>query len=452
MTANGGTVPKPTPLAGSASTGGRAATASRPRRGRNRFTGVRFTGRPALYLLASLTVSLLAASGAPTPLYAIYQQRWGFTPVTTTVIFGAYAIAVLVSLLFLGKLSDHVGRRPVLLAALAIQVVSLLVFVSATGTGDLLAARVIQGVSTGAAIAAIGAGMVDVDRERGTLLNALVPGLGTGTGALASALAVRYLPAPTTLIYLILLGVIAVQAAGVALMRETVTRAPGALASLKPEIAVPRSQPAALFAAAAVVFAVWSMAGLNGALGPALVRALTGSPSIVLGGVNVALMTVPSVAAVYVLRNAPARAVMLSGIAAVVAGSALILAALAAGSAAALFAGTAVTGFGFGSGFQGGIRTVVPQAEPHQRAGVLSLLFVISYLGMGVPGIAAGYGVTHGLGLIGAAQGYAIALIVLALIALAGLYRTRPASRPAARGPAAHAAAEPADGTRRRPA
>src|SRR5580700_4258261 len=98
----------------------------------------RLTGRPALYLLASLIVALLAASAAPTPLYAIYQARWHFTPITTTVVFGVYAVAVLASLLTLGKLSDHVGRRPVLLAALAVQAASLLVFTTAGGVPELL--------------------------------------------------------------------------------------------------------------------------------------------------------------------------------------------------------------------------------------------------------------------------------------------------------------------------
>src|SRR5258708_26354442 len=54
----------------------------------------RISGRPALYLLASLVVSLLAASAPPTPLYATYAQEWGFTPVTTTIIFRLYAAAV----------------------------------------------------------------------------------------------------------------------------------------------------------------------------------------------------------------------------------------------------------------------------------------------------------------------------------------------------------------------
>ena len=76
-------------------------------------TQSRITGQPALYLLASLVVSLLAGSAAPTPLYAIYQRQWGFSPITTTIVFGVYAVAVLVALLTLGRLSDSIGRRPV---------------------------------------------------------------------------------------------------------------------------------------------------------------------------------------------------------------------------------------------------------------------------------------------------------------------------------------------------
>jgi MFS family permease len=370
-------------------------------------------------------VSLLAASSAPTPLYATYAREWGFTPVTTTIIFGAYAVAVLAALLTLGRMSDYVGRRPVLLAALAIQVLSLLVFTTATGTTELLVARIIQGLSTGAALGAIGAGMLDVDRERGAFANALSPGLGTGTGALASALLVRYLPAPTHLVYLVLIAVIIAQAIGVALLRETVTRSPLPVSVLVPDVRLPRSVRGPVLAAAPVLFAVWALAGLYGALGPALVGALTGSASEVLGGLSLTTLTVTAVSSVYLLRNVAARTVMLAGIIALVAGVAITLAALAAESPALFFAGTAVSGIGFGSGFQGGIRTVVPQAAPHERAGLLSLLFTISYLGMGVPAVGAGLLAVHGAGLLGAARYYGIALIVLAALALAGLHRTR---------------------------
>ncbi|HJY17978.1 MAG TPA: MFS transporter, partial [Xanthobacteraceae bacterium] len=66
----------------------------------------------AFYLLASITVSFLAGSIAPTPLYALYQAQWGFSPITVTIIFAIYALSVLTALLFVGRLSDHLGRRP----------------------------------------------------------------------------------------------------------------------------------------------------------------------------------------------------------------------------------------------------------------------------------------------------------------------------------------------------
>jgi MFS family permease len=386
----------------------------------------RLSGRPAVFVLASLIVALLASSAAPTPLYAIYQARWHFTPITTTVVFGVYAVAVLVALLTLGKLSDHVGRRPVLLTALAVHAGSLVIFATATGVPALLAARVVQGLSTGAALGAIGAAMLDMDRERGTFANAVAPGLGSATGAIASALAARFLPDPTHLIYLALVGVLAVQAIAITAMRETVSRAPGALAGLRPEITLPRALRAPVLTAVPVLFAVWALAGLYGALGPSLVHALTGSGNVVLGSLSLFVLAGSAVVAIVALRRAAARTVMLVGVAALIAGVAVTVIAVSLGSAALFFAGSAIAGAGFGSGFQGGIRLVVPLAAPHQRAGLVSLLYVVSYLGLGVPAVIAGFGVVHGGGLIDTARYYGAAVIALAALALVGLLKTRP--------------------------
>ena len=79
------------------------------------------SARASFALLTSILIGLLASSSAPTPLYATYQAKWGFSDVTITVIFGVYAVAVLASLLVFGSLSDHVGRKPMLLVALVIQ-------------------------------------------------------------------------------------------------------------------------------------------------------------------------------------------------------------------------------------------------------------------------------------------------------------------------------------------
>jgi hypothetical protein len=255
--------------------------------------------------------------------------------------------------------------------------------------------------------------------------------MGTASGALLSALAVRYLPAPTQLIYLALLGAFALQAAGIAMMRETVTRAPGALSTLKPEIRLPRGLRASVLTTAPVLFAVWSLAGLYGALGPALVRTLTGSGNVVLGGLSLFVLAASAVFSIIVLRGAAARTVMLTGIIALITGVAVTLLALNLKSPAVFFAGTAISGAGFGSGFQGGIRTVVPQAAAHERSGVVSLLYVVSYLGLGLPAVAAGFLVVHGGGLTDTARYYGAAVILLAALALPGLLSNRPARIPA---------------------
>ncbi|MEU9288672.1 MFS transporter [Streptomyces sp. NPDC048275] len=391
----------------------------------------------SLGLLASILVSLLAASSVPTPLYAVYQQRWGFSPITITVVFGVYAVAVLVSLLVFGKISDHVGRRPVLLVALIGQALAMVVFVTAGGVDALLAARVVQGISTGAAVGALGAGMLDIDARRGGFLNSFAPTMGTGGGALVSGLIVQYLPAPTHLVYFVLLGVFVLQALAVLALGETVSRKPGALASMAPEIKLPRSARASVAIAAPVMFAVWALTGLYGALGPAITRTLVHSTSAVWGGLPLFVLAGSAGLAVVILRKAATRNLMLIGVGTLVVGVVITVVSIASGtggtpSVIGFFVGGAISGFGFGGGFQGGIRLVMPQVEPHERAGVLSLLYVVCYLGLGVPAVIGGVLVVHGGGLVQTSREYGIAVIVLALVALTGLLRSGRRAEPVA--------------------
>ncbi|POX58454.1 MFS transporter [Streptomyces sp. Ru62] len=395
-------------------------------------------------------MSLLASSSAPTPLYALYQARWGFSPITVTVVFGVYAVAVLVALLVFGKISDHVGRRPVLFVALIGQTAAMATFITAGGVDALLVARVVQGLSTGAAVGALGAAMLDLDARRGGFLNSFAPTIGTASGALVSGLIVQYLPAPTHLVYYVLLGVFVLQALAVTGLNETVSRKPGALASMAPEFKLPRSARASVAVAAPVMFAVWALTGLYGALGPALARTLVHSTSVVWGGLPLFVLAGSAGLAVVLLRGAATRSVMLIGIGSLVAGVVITLVSIASGtggtpSVIGFFIGGAISGFGFGSGFQGGIRLVMPRVEPHERAGVLSLLYVVCYLGLGVPAVIGGVLVVHGGGLVRTSREYGIAVIVLALAALTALVLNgRRAERVAVVRPEAGCAPEPA--------
>jgi predicted MFS family arabinose efflux permease len=388
--------------------------------------------RPLLHIvgLGSITVSFLAASAAPTPLYATYQQEWGISDLTVTVIFGVYALAFLAALLTLGRISDHIGRRPVLFAGIAGQLVALAIFVDAHSLVALLIARIVQGLAAGTAIGAIGAGMLDVDPARGAVANATAPGLGTGSGVLISSFAVQWLPAPTRLVYVVIAGVLVLQAFGVYLLPETSPRAPGAWRSIVPQLEVPAQTRRPMMAAAPVLFAVWALAGFYGSLGPSLADHLAHSASVVEGGLGLGLLALIAAVATFVLRATPASKVMLIGTSTLMFGVGVVLLSLWVSSAALFFVGTAVAGVGFGAGFQGGIRLVAPLAHPDQRAGVLSVLFTVSYLGLGIPAVLAGLAVVHGSGLVTTSYEYGLAVIVLSFIATVNLIHIRDENIP----------------------
>jgi predicted MFS family arabinose efflux permease len=379
-----------------------------------------FSPRVAFYLEASITLGFLAGSAAPTPLYAVYRAAWGFSPTMLTVVFGIYALAVLVALLVAGRLSDHVGRRPVLIAAAAAQALVMVEFATAHDLGDLLIGRVLQGLSAGAALAAVGAGLLDLDKQRGAIANAVAPMLGTGLGGFVAGLMVQYLPAPTHLVYEVLGVVFVLQAIALVFIAETAAPRPGALASLRPTFALPPAVRGPLLAVAPAVVALWALAGFYASLGPTLLRELVGSGSFVVGGLALLVMAGSGAIAVLALRTREPRELLRVGAAALLGGVAVVLASLSLHSLVVFMIGTAIAGAGFGTAFQGAIRTVVAVAAPTERAGVLSLLFVLSYLAMGTPAIVAGARFAATGDITSTAQEFGVVILALAALALAG--------------------------------
>lgn len=236
----------------------------------------------------------------------------------------------------------------------------MVVFATAHGVPELMIGRVVQGLSTGAALGAVGAGMLDIDKRRGTVANSFAPGLGTASGSLISTFLVQYLPAPTHLVYLALVAVFALQAVGVFLMKETLTPTPGALATLVPDVKLPRTVRRAVLNAAPVLIAVWALAGFYGSLGPALVRTMTHSTSAVYGGLALFVLAGVAAAATLVLRTAPPRGVMLTGIGTLVIGVALTLLSIETRSTALFFTGTAI--------MRHRLRQRLPGRHPHSDA------------------------------------------------------------------------------------
>jgi MFS family permease len=376
-------------------------------------TPANVSSQARLTLLGALLFTFLAASSAPTPLYASYQQAWSFSTFWLTWVFAIYAFALLAALLVGGRLSDHLGRRPVILAALLLEAGSMLLFHQAQGLVDLVVARAVQGLATGIATSALGAALLDVDRDRGPWLNSLAPLLGMAGGALGCGLLVEFAPAPLQLVYRLFLALFLLQ--GLLLLRlpDTLARRPGLLAALRPQLAVPPQARAMLWRVLPLELAVWAVGGFYLSLMPGLIKAATGSASILVGGGVVAGLTLTGAACLHGLRGWPAPRLLRLGAGTLVLGPVLLWLAVASGQLGLFALGTLVTGVGFGSGFLGATRSLLPLAEADQRAGLLAAFYVLSYLAFCLPALAVSTLVPR-LGLAGAAQLYLAGVILLA--------------------------------------
>ncbi|WP_392886643.1 MFS transporter [Pseudomonas migulae] len=381
--------------------------------------------RSTLWFLAITLLSFLAASTAPTPLYHLYQEQLHFSAATLTVIFGIYAISLLVALLTVGSLSDYLGRKPVIFTAVLLNMLAMLLFINADSVAWLISARALQGFATGMATAVLSAALLDTDRQQGPLVNSVAPLLGMALGGMGCGLLAEFAPLPLQLTYWVLLALFAMQALFVWRLPESVSPQAGALASLRPTLHVPVQARATLWRVLPLNTATWALGGFYASLAPSLVRTATGSTSNLVGGSTVAALTVTGALMIFTLRNRPAATALLLGGTLLPAGILLFLSGVHTASLPLFFLGTLVAGCGFGAGFLGAVRSLVPLAQPHERAGMMSAFFVLSYLAFCLPSLLAG-NLTRTFGLVATTDGYGAILIILAVGALLALLRQRP--------------------------
>lgn len=378
--------------------------------------------RATFILLTSILFTYVSASAAPTPLYGLYREAWGFSPLMLTVAFAVYAFGLLASLLIVGSLSDHVGRRPVVLGAMMVEALSLVLFLSAQDIGGLILARVVQGVATGAATTALGAALLDVDRVKGSVVNSIAPMVGMAIGALGTSLLVQYAPLPMHLSYALLLVTLVSLGIAACYMPETVSRRPGAWASLRPNLRVAPHASSGMWKIMPLNASLWMTGGFFMSLGPSLARSVTHIDTPVIGGLLVCALTLSAGASILILRNRDPRLSLNLSSVTMVTGIGITLTGVALGQVPVLFGGTFLAGIGFGAGFLGAMRSIMPLAAPHERAGLLAVFYTLSYLAMSVPAMLAGLAASH-IGLANATYGYG--LIIMTLAGSAGIRSLR---------------------------
>jgi MFS family permease len=354
----------------------------------------------------------------PTPLYPLFEERYGFGPLLVTVIFAIYAFGVIAGLILFGNVSDRIGRKPVLLLGLGLSAASALIFLLTGTLAPIYVARIVSGLSAGIFTGTATAYVIDLapgGRRRLASFAAVVANLGgLGAGTLLAGLLAQWAPHALRLPFAVDLCLVVVATCGLLLAPETVERADAFRLRLQ-RLGVP-SEVAAVFVRAAVAgAAAFAVSGVFSSIAPEFLSVSLGHHSPALAGLLVFVLFVMSVAGQFLvlrLRNALA-----AGCGFLVVGVALLAISLAADSLAALFASAIVAGLGQGVVVSAGLAAIVERTPAARRGETASSFFVVLYFGLSVPVIAAGIAI-HYTSLRAAGIGFCAAVGLLALAVL----------------------------------
>lgn len=380
---------------------------------------------------AGVFAAVMAGTTLPTPLYGLYQQQLGFSELTVTLIYAAYAVGVLCCLLLVGDISDTVGRRRVALVGIGCAAASAGCFLLESGLPLLYVGRVFSGFSAGLFTGGATAYVLELapkgDRARAALVATAANMGGLGLGPVMAGLLSQYAPWPLDLPFVVHLSLMAVSAVVVWWLPETV-RDPRGWAAVRARLPVVPAQVTTVFVPAAVTaFVGFSLLGVFTSVSPAFLATDLGVHNRFLVGLIVFSAFAGSLAGQLLVGAVGAARSLATGCWVLVGGMALISLSLAQISLAALVACALVGGVGQGLGLRGAVELVAGAAPDDSRARTVSALFLVAYLGISVPVVGVGL-LTQAIGL--RAAGLVFAALMAALACAAGTYlaRRRPAT------------------------
>jgi MFS family permease len=339
-------------------------------------------------------ISTFATVGSTVPLFNVYRAQDGFTNAGISVAVVVYSAATLTTLLVLGRLSNHVGRRPISIASLALLLFGCVLLLNVHGLESLVTGRLLLGLGAGLASSSLTSYIVDTAPARPAWLASVASSqtvmLGLAVGAVASGALVQFGPWPRQLVYLVDIAALMFSIALIAISPETVSRKPGARRSMMPSVRVPARVKHLIPIAAAVLLSTWSVGAFYQAFVPALVenQLHTASP-LVLGLVFAAYMAPSAFGAPLGSRFAPATAQRL-GMGTFLIGMIGVIAAIGTGALLLFIASTIVAGASQGIAISAVTRGLLSGSTIDDRAPTFSVIYLISYSGATIPALIAG--------------------------------------------------------------
>ena len=353
--------------------------------------------RWAYPLLLVLSGVALGVSGVPAPLYGIYETNWHLSPLATTMVFAVYAVAALAAVLVSGRISDVVGRKPVLLGALALLLIGLAVFLIADNMALLLLARTIHGAAVGSIVVAGAAALLDLRPDHGVRTGQLAGvsfNIGMTVAILGSALLAQYAPHPLRTPYAVVAVICLIVGAGVLALREPHTaRASGPIRFAKP--AVPAEIRADFWFSALGAMASWSVLGVLLSLYPSLAARQTHVDNLVFGGAVVGTTAFAAALAQLAATRLPAKYSAVIGDVGMAVALLLTIPVLLTHQPGLVFVAATLLGATFGLGFGGSLRHLSDVVPAGRRGETMSAFYLLAYTAMAIPTLLAGWAATE---------------------------------------------------------
>ena len=374
------------------------------------------------------------------PLYALYKDAWQLQASDVSFIYVIYMGGALCSLLFLGRLPDRAGFKPVMQAGLVLTLVGTLISLLAWDMTSLVVGRFIVGVASSLITTSATQGLAVLARpgmvHRVAMMTGFLLAFGFGLGPLVGGIMGQWAPYPlvTTYIPTMILGVLGVWV----LTRLSVPDSAKPknsealrLADALPKLTWPqRNVSSAFVLTCALPFLAFGVFGLYASMSPLFLDKLVPWHGPVVSGTAIAVILFASAAVQVMAGRMPTHWCGFAGVLCLALSNALLMLNLWVSSAPLFFFGVAFTAVGHGMSMLAGMAMLNRIATPHNRSGLLSTYLVIGYIGSMLPMMAIGWIADH-WGMMVAVSSFC-SMVVVAGTAVGVLFQRHPHIRAAA--------------------
>lgn len=382
---------------------------------------------------AGIFISTTLSNG-PGAIYGVYRAEWGLSALTITAIFAVSSLALLLTLVLMGGVSDVLGRRPIILLAAVLNLTSTLIFLFAPGVALLYLARAVQGISNGLMVAPVTATLVELDPQpnyrRASLVSTIALMTGSAMGPLIFGLLAEYTTAPTRAPFVVHFVIVLVVILGMLCLprdRRSAVRPLGAGSAPRHRRLVqrprfPETRRRLFLLASGTLAVTWCIGSFWASLTSLVTGQLLHDDARALPGEI--LFAYFGLAGVVQLlaRRWDHRLAMLWGVIAVAVGIGLLELAISADSTLALIFAILIGGVGAGVSYMGATAVVVFLSSPRNRAAVISAYNMIGYLAVALPVVIVGVAATH-IGLRDATSAFVVIAVVVSAVLSWGIWR-----------------------------